>query len=74
VIDLSNFPKDPVNANRVVGWAVYRFEPWHLFGFYTSETEARVAQRRAGPTYDVAFGSSTLTGDDFIKGSSEVSA
>ncbi len=74
MIDLSNFPRDPVNGNRVIGWAVYRLEPWHLFGFYTNETEARAAQKRAGPTYDVAFGSSTLTGDDFIKGSSEVSA
>jgi hypothetical protein len=74
VIDLSDFPRDPVNCNRVVGWAVYRFEPWHLFGFYTGETEARAAQRRAAPTYEVAFGSCTLTGDDFIEGSSEVSA
>ena len=74
MIDLANFPRDPVNGDRVIGWAVYRFQPWHLFGFYTSETEARAVQKRAGPTYEVAFGSSTLTGDDFIKGSSEVSA
>ena len=73
MIDLSHFPKDPVNSDRVVGWAVYRFDPWHLFGFYTSEDEARSAQRQAGNDYVVAYGSNTLAGDNFIEGTSIVS-
>jgi len=72
MIDLSNFTRDPINPDRVCCWAVYRLKPWHRFGFYTNEQEARVAQRRAGSTYKVAFGSATVTGDDFIEGSSEV--
>jgi hypothetical protein len=74
MIDLSHFPRDPVNADRIMCWAVYRLEPWHRYGFYTSEAEARIALRRAGSTYEVVFGSATVTGDDFIEGSSEISA
>jgi hypothetical protein len=74
VIDLSYFPKDPVNPGRFLCWAVYRFEPWHRFGFYTSEEEARDAQSHAGNDYKVAFGSATINGDDFTEGPSEISA
>ncbi len=73
MIDLAHFPKDPINYDRVLGWAVYRFDPWHLFGFYLTESEARTAQARAGSNYIVAYGSSNVTGDDFIEGSSEIS-
>jgi hypothetical protein len=74
MIDLSHFPRDPVNPDRVYCWAVYRLKPWHRFGFYTSEQEARAAQQRAGTMYKVAFGSATVTGDDFIEGPSEIRA
>jgi hypothetical protein len=72
MIDLSHFPRDPKNPDRVYCWSVYRLEPWHLFGFYTGEEEAREAQRHAGDDYEVAFGSATITGDDFIEGPSEI--
>jgi hypothetical protein len=74
MIDLSYFPRDPANDDRVVGWAVYHPETWHLFGFFTSEAEANSVQIRAGADYIVAHGSNTVSGDNFIKGSSEVSA
>ncbi len=72
LIDLAHFPKGPINSDRVLGWAVYRFEPWYFFGFYMSEPEALSARERAGNDYVVAYGSNRLTGDDFIEGSSEV--
>ena len=74
MIDLSNFQKDPVNPDRVLGWGVYHEETYHLFGFFTTKEEALTAQQRAGKGYTIAFGSNSLTGDEFIEGSSEVSA
>jgi hypothetical protein len=41
---------------------------------YHFEEEACIAQRRAANGYTVAFGSATVTGDDFIEGPSEIRA
>lgn len=61
-----------MNDDRVVGWAVYHPQTWDLFGFFTNEAEANSAQTRAGDDYIVSCGSNTLSGDNFVEGSSEV--
>jgi hypothetical protein len=73
MIDLTNFPQDPNNPDRVEGWGVYHEKTCDLFGFYTTEEEATRAQQRAGEGYAVAFGSDTLTAEEFITGRSQVS-
>lgn len=63
---------DPSNRGNVMGWGVYRTEPWHLFGVCASRAEADAMQRDAGDEYEAAYGSHKLGTDDFIKGDSVV--
>jgi hypothetical protein len=67
-------PADPVNRGWVMGWGVYRMEPWHLVGVCASSGKADKMKGEAGSDYVAAYGSHRLGSDDFVEGSSQVGA
>ncbi len=65
-------PADPVNRGSVMGWGVYRFDPWYLFGVCASEPEAEIMKGQAGEDCFTAYGSHKLGSDDFVPSSNQV--
>jgi hypothetical protein len=57
---------DPDNEGWVVGWAVYRLEPWDLYGVCTSKKLAQVMLEEAGADYIMDFGSHQSGTEDFV--------
>jgi len=64
-------PPDPRNPGWVRGWGVYRSDPWHLHGVYSSSAKAAAVQLELGNGYKTAFGSYRSGTDDFVMASSD---
>jgi hypothetical protein len=58
--------EDPDNEGWVVGWAVYRLEPWDLYGVCTSKKLAQVMLEESGTDYIMDFGSHQSDTEDFV--------
>jgi hypothetical protein len=58
--------EDPDNEGWVVGWAVYRLEPWDLYGVCISKKIAQVMLQEAGADYIMDFGSHQSGTEDFV--------
>lgn len=67
----AGLPADTVNRGWVMGWGVYRSEPWHLFGVCASQPDADKLKADAGGQYAVTYGSHRLGSDDFVEGNSQ---
>jgi hypothetical protein len=57
---------DPDNEGWVVGWAVYRLEPWDLYGVCTSKDTAQTMLQAAGADYIMDYGSHQVGTEDFV--------
>jgi hypothetical protein len=67
----AGLPADPANRGWVMGWGVYRMEPWHLFGVCASSGDADTMKAEAGSDSVAAYGSHKLGSDDFMESSSQ---
>jgi hypothetical protein len=59
-------PADPDNEGWVTGWAVYRLQPWTLYGVCVSKKTAQVLLQEAGADYIMDFGCHCLGTEDFV--------
>ncbi|MBW4542285.1 MAG: hypothetical protein KME43_24580 [Myxacorys chilensis ATA2-1-KO14] len=59
-------PPDPDNSGSVMGWSVFRMNPWSLYGVFETEHEANQTRAKAGSEYEVSYGSYQLGTDNFI--------
>jgi hypothetical protein len=57
---------DPDNDGWVVGWAVYRLDPWDLYGVCVSKKTAQTLLQEAGEGYIMDFGSHQVGTEDFV--------
>jgi serine protease Do len=57
---------DIENSRVRKGWAVLRNTPWHMAGFFRTESEARQLANSMYPSYQVEYGSSEFGTDFFI--------
>ncbi len=55
--DYSVFPPDLENSGSILGWGVYRNEPWDFAGLYQSEEKAKENRAGFAEEYNVAIGS-----------------
>jgi len=62
------FQKDSDNPGMVKGWGVYRQEPWHLAGVFSTAEEAEAVRLEKGDGYKASFGSHRPGTDDFVGG------
>ena len=49
----------------LTGWVVYRPKPWHFVGVFGSREEAELKRGRAGPEYQVEFGTADVESGEF---------
>ena len=63
-----NLPKDPDNADWVLGWGVVHNSPWRFVDIYASKETAEAEAKSRGPRYRVEYGSHRLGSDDFMGG------
>lgn len=63
-----NLPKDPDNADCVLGWGVVQNSPWRFVDIYASKDAAEAEAQSRGPRYRVEYGSHRLGSDDFMGG------
>lgn len=68
ITDFSSFVPtlDILNPGGRLGWAVRRSAPWHLAGFFQTETEAQQLARSMDAEYRVVYGANKFGTDDFI--------
>lgn len=64
--DKIGMSRDPDNLGRVLGWATFRKEPWHLGGVFATKNEAQRKRDELGQGYSVDFGSHLPGTDDFV--------
>jgi hypothetical protein len=57
---------DPENEGWVMGWAVYRLNPWCLYGVCLSKKAAQVLLSEAGEGFMMDFGTHELGTEDFV--------
>lgn len=57
---------DTDNPGCRLGFGVYRPDPWHLSGVFTSQRDAERLRAQLSPGYIVGWGSHRLGGDDFV--------
>jgi serine protease Do len=57
---------DPSNPGMRKGWAVIKFKPKHLAGFFPSEEAALSCAKSLGTDYQVIYGSNRIATDDFV--------
>lgn len=61
-----SYQADAQNPGWVKGWGVYRMEPWHFAGLFSSAEEAEAIRLEKGAAYKASFGSHRQGSDDFI--------
>ncbi len=52
----------------LTGWVVFRPRPWHFVGVFGSREEAELKRERAGPDYQVEFGTADVESGEFDGG------
>lgn len=57
---------DTLNPGWRRGWAVLRSKPWHLAGFFQTETDAQHLACSMNMEYQVKYGASKFGTDDFL--------
>ena len=62
---MSAFELDPDYPDRIMGWAVFRVDPWDFAGFFVDSAEARKKRDELGYPYLVRHGTKGIGTDDF---------
>lgn len=57
--------QDPIDPERVIGWAVIRPAPWHLVGVFATEYMAKKELQMCSDGYHVQLGTYKLGSQDF---------
>lgn len=65
---LKRDPKAASAQAALTGWVVYRPRPWHFVGVFGSREEAELKRERAGPEYQVEFGTAEVESGEFDGG------
>lgn len=63
--DIERDPKAASAQAALTGWIVYRPRPWHFVGVFGSREEAELKRERAGPDYQVEFGTADVESGEF---------
>ncbi|TQN75909.1 UNVERIFIED_ORG: hypothetical protein FHU00_4972 [Citrobacter freundii] len=58
-------PLDPMDHERVIGWAIFRSSPWHLVGVFATEYMVRKELQTRGDGYHMQLGSYKPGSQDF---------
>jgi len=59
------FDSDPDFPDRIMGWACFRLQPWHLAGFFVDTAHAHALRGDLGADYVVRHGTKRSGSDDF---------
>jgi hypothetical protein len=57
---------DPENEGWVLGWGVYRLDPWCLYGVCGSKKKAQSLREEAGEGFIMDFGTHEVGSEDFV--------
>ncbi len=49
------------------GWGVFRMNPWHFAGLYSTHDEAEAEKHRLGNAYEFAHGTHIRGTDEFVQ-------
>lgn len=64
---MRHFLTDLHAPGHALGWAVLRWTPWCVHGFYPTERDAVEAAIRAGADFEIVYGSYDEGSEDFVE-------